>query len=167
MGQTQSGQHAQNVAPGGYRHRPTPQFHVKLTDQPEKLSSELAHRFAEKCFTPLEITHFKDVFRSLAEEQNGIQYWKEETLCRFLAIPDVIGPGPVLFQMATYLGAFPFASLAPAILTREAMVKVVAILTERYGKVLKRGLRDRNKLLFRSLGEYTLTEKACAAYLRT
>lgn len=158
MGQAQSGQHAQNVAPGTFR---LPVFHCLpeygVTGEAEKLSSELAHRFAEKCFTPLELTHFKDVFRSLAEEQDGIQYWKEETLCRFLAIPDVIGSGSVMFQMATYLGAFPFASLAPAILTREAMVKVVAILTERYGKVLKRGLRDRNKLLFRSLGGHFLS----------
>ena len=125
---------------------------------PENLSSELAHRFADKCFTPLELTHFKDTFRSLADEQGGIQYWKEETLCRFLALPDALGSGPVIFQMVTYLGAFPFPSLAPAILTREAMVKVVVIMTERYGKVLKRGLKDRNKLLFRSLGRYHAIE---------
>ena len=56
--------------------------------------------------------------------------------------------------MATYLGAFPFPSLAPAILTREAMVKVVVMMmTGRYGKVLKKGQKDRNKLLFRSLGK--------------
>lgn len=120
----------------------------------EQLSHELAQRFARKCFTPLEITHFKDVFRSLADEQDGIHYWKEETLCRFLVIPDAFGPGPVLYQMATYLGAFPFPSLAPSILTIEAMLKVVVIMTERYGKVLKNGKADRNKLLFRSLAVF-------------
>ena len=114
----------------------------------------MASRFARKCFTPLEITHFKDVFRSLADDQDGIHYWKEETLCRFLAIPDALGPGPVVYQMATYLGAFPFPSLAPSILTIEAMLKVVVIMTERYGKVLKRGRADRNKLLFRSLAVF-------------
>ena len=102
----------------------------------------------------MEITHFKDVFRSLADDQDGIHYWKEETLCRFLAIPDALGPGPVVYQMATYLGAFPFPSLAPSILTIEAMLKVVVIMTERYGKVLKRGKTDRNKLLFRSLAVF-------------
>lgn len=56
--------------------------------------------------------------------------------------------------MATYLGAFPFPSLAPSILTIEAMLKVVVIMTERYGKVLKRGRVDRNKLLFRSLAVF-------------
>ena len=56
--------------------------------------------------------------------------------------------------MATYLGAFPFPSLAPSILTIEAMLKVVVIMTERYGKVLKRGKTDRNKLLFRSLAVF-------------
>ena len=123
-----------------------------LTEGIEILSSELAHRFAERCFTPLELTHYKDVFRTLADEKDGLQYWREETLCKFLAVPDALEAGPVLFQMATYLGAFPFPSLAPAILTREALVKVVVIMTERYGKVLKKGIKDRNKLLFRSLG---------------
>ncbi|KAL8865505.1 MAG: hypothetical protein Q9174_006850, partial [Haloplaca sp. 1 TL-2023] len=119
-----------------------------------QLSHVLALRFAKKCFTPLEITHFKDVFRSLADEQDGMQYWKEETLCRFLVIPDALGPGPLIYQMATYLGAFPFPSLAPSILTVEAMLKVVVIMTERYGTVLKRGKTDRNKLLFRSLAVF-------------
>ena len=118
------------------------------------MSHELALRFAKKCFTPLEITHFKDVFRSLADEQDGIQYWKEETLCRFLVIPDALGPGPLIYQMATYLGAFPFPSLAPSILTIEAMLKVVVVMTERYRAVLKRGGADRNKLLFRSLAVF-------------
>lgn len=118
------------------------------------MSHELALRFARKCFTPLEITHFKDVFRSLADEQDGIHYWKEETLWRFLVLPDAINPGPLVYQMATYLGAFPFPSLAPSILTIEAMLKVVVIMTERYGRVLKNGKADRNKLLFRSLAVF-------------
>ncbi|KAI4120564.1 MAG: hypothetical protein LQ341_007528, partial [Variospora aurantia] len=120
----------------------------------EHLSHELALRFAKKCFTPLEITHFKDIFRSLADDQDGMQYWKEETLCRFLVIPDALGPGPLIYQMATYLGAFPFPSLAPSILTIEAMLKVVVIMTERYRTVLKRGGTDRNKLFFRSLAVF-------------
>lgn len=120
----------------------------------EQLSHELALRFAKKCFTPLEITHFKDVFRSLADEQDGIHYWKEETLCRFLALPDSLSSGHLVYQMSTYLGAFPFPILAPSILTIEAMLKVVVIMTERYGKVLKKGKADRNKLLFRSLAVY-------------
>lgn len=100
------------------------------------------------------MTHFKDVFRSLADDQDGIHYWKEETLCRFLVISDALGPGPVIYQMATYLGAFPFPSLAPSILTMEAMLKVVVVMTERYGRVLKGGNTDRNKLLFRSLAVF-------------
>lgn len=56
--------------------------------------------------------------------------------------------------MSTYLGAFPFPILAPSILTIEAMLKVVVIMTERYGKVLKKGKADRNKLLFRSLAVF-------------
>lgn len=118
------------------------------------LSHELALRFARKCFTQLEITHFKDIFRSLADDQDGIRYWKEDTLCRFLVLPDSLNSGPLIYQMATYLGAFPFPSLAPSILTFEAMLKVVVIMTQRYGKVLSKGKADRNKLLFRSLAVF-------------
>ena len=83
-----------------------------------------------------------------------MEYWKEETLCRFLALPDPIRAGSVLYAMITYLGAFPFPSLAPCIVTREAMLKSVTILTGRYKKVLKRGDQDKNKLLFRSLAVF-------------
>ena len=56
--------------------------------------------------------------------------------------------------MTTYLGAFPFPSLAPCIVTREAMLKVVTLLTGRYIKVLKRGEQDQIKLLFKSLAVF-------------
>lgn len=90
----------------------------------------------------------------MADTQDGLQFWKEETLCRFLVLPDALGPGPVIYQMATWLGAFPFPSLAPSILTIEALLKVVVIMTERYGRLLKKGKADRNKLFFRSLAVY-------------
>ncbi len=56
--------------------------------------------------------------------------------------------------MVSYLGAFPFSKDAPAILGFEEMVIVVVIMTERYGKVLKNGKRNRNTLLYRSLSVY-------------
>jgi hypothetical protein len=120
----------------------------------EQLSHEVALHFASKCYTHLEIAHFKENFKSLADHQDGIEYWKEETLCRFLCLPDEVQAGSVVYQIATYLGAFPFPSLAPCILTREAMLKVVTIMTERYTKILKRGKQDKTKLLFRSMAVF-------------
>ncbi|OKL64567.1 Restriction of telomere capping protein 5 [Talaromyces atroroseus] len=133
----------------------------------EQLSFLLAERFATKCFTPLELTHFKDNFYSRALDQAGFRYWNEKILSDFLGIPDGIytdekggshdgrlDAGPVVFRMVSYLGAFPFQkTLAPSVLTFEAMVKVVVLLTERYGKVLRRGRKDRVKLLFGSLAD--------------
>lgn len=126
----------------------------------EALSYLLAERFATKCFTPLELTHFKDNFFSRATDQKGLKYWNEKTLSDFLGIPDSsdaecpLDSGPVIFRMVSYLGAFPFQkTLAPSVLTFDAMVKVVVLLTERYGKVLRRGRRDRIKLLFGSLAD--------------
>src|SRR5271170_2901159 len=122
---------------------------------PVQLGHELALRFASKCYTHLEIAHFKDNFKTLADHQDGIEYWKEETMCRFFCLPESVGAGPVIYQMRTYLGAFPFASsLAPCILTREAMLKVITIMTGRYKKILKRGQQDKIKLLFRSLAVF-------------
>lgn len=127
---------------------------ISLTIHIEQLSHELALKFADKCYSHLEIAHFKDNFKTLADHQDGIEYWKEETLCRFLSLPDVLNAGSVVYQMATYLGSFPFPSLAPCILTREAMLKVVTIFTGRYKKVLKRGDQDKKKLLFRSMAVF-------------
>ena len=74
--------------------------------------------------------------------------------------------------MASYLGAFPFPSLAPSILTVEALLKTVVIMTERYGHVLRRGEKDRKKLFFRSVAIFdrklsTSLEKPPKDLLRT
>lgn len=114
----------------------------------------MALSFASKCYTHLEIAHFKDNFKTLADQQDDVEFWKEETLCRFLALPDAIHAGSVVYAMTTYLGAFPFPSLAPCIVTREAMIRIITLMTDRYRKVLKRGDSDKNKLLFRSLAVF-------------
>ncbi|KAL5418566.1 Restriction of telomere capping protein 5 [Paraphaeosphaeria minitans] len=108
----------------------------------EQLNHKLAQRFAQKSYTPLELYCFNSVFRSLADTESGVKYWSESTLCRFLELPDALAVGPILFQMSSYLGAFPFPSQAPAILTYEALLKVVTILTERYGAVIKKRSRE-------------------------
>ncbi|RDL31179.1 Uncharacterized protein BP5553_09968 [Venustampulla echinocandica] len=124
----------------------------------EQVSHELALLFAKKCFTPLELYSFQDVFKSLAERQDSMAYLKEDTLARFLEIPDILGVSSVIFQMVSYLGAFPFGQDAPVILGFEQMVMVVVIMTERYQRVLKKGHRDRAKLLFRSLAVWDRKE---------
>ncbi|KAB8239710.1 TLD domain-containing protein [Aspergillus alliaceus] len=127
---------------------------------PEELSHVLAERFETKCFSPLELTHFKDNFFTRATGQGDLKYWNEKILSDFLAIPDCseaecpLDAGPVIFRMVSYLGAFPFQNtLAPSVLTFEAMVKVVVLLTERYGRVLRRARKDRIRLLFGSLAD--------------
>ncbi|KAI9652367.1 MAG: Restriction of telomere capping protein 5 [Alyxoria varia] len=121
---------------------------------PEELSHELALSFATKCYTHLELYCFKEVFRSLADEESGIRYWSEASLCRFLGLPDVLGTGPVVYQMASFLGAFPFPSQAPCIVTKENLLKVVTIMTSRYKRVLKHGNKDRLRLLYSSLSVF-------------
>jgi hypothetical protein len=57
--------------------------------------------------------------------------------------------GAVIFQLASYLGAFPFPSQAPSILTNEALLRAVTVLTGRWAKVLKSGKAGRGKVLWR------------------
>ncbi|KAK0648844.1 TLD-domain-containing protein [Cercophora newfieldiana] len=120
----------------------------------EQLAKELALKFAERCFTPLEIFSFKDVFKSLSDHEQHVHYLKEETIARFLEIPDILGVSPVLFHLVSHVGAFPFLQDAPAVLGAEQMVVVITIMTKRYERVLARGAADRRKLLFRSMAVY-------------
>ncbi|KAM5384513.1 hypothetical protein ACJZ2D_001549 [Fusarium nematophilum] len=102
----------------------------------EELTHELADKFKNKCFTSLEFYSLKDVFKSLADQQDSIRYLKEDTISRYLEIPDILGASPVVFQMVSYLGAFPFLHDAPVVLELPRMIMVVVIMTERYRKLL-------------------------------
>jgi hypothetical protein len=118
----------------------------------EELSSILAEKFAAQCFNGLELYSFKDNFKQLADNNEGVLFWREATLIQFLSLPDDVGP--IIFKAASYLAAFPFDSAAPAVLDFEGLIKVVAILTGRYRKVLKQRQVDRLKLLFRALATF-------------
>ena len=83
-----------------------------------------------------------------------MHYLKEDTIARFLEIPDILGASPVVFQMVSYLGAFPFLQEAPVVLELPQLIMVVVIMTERYRRVLAKGSTDRTKLLFNSLAVY-------------
>ncbi|KAK1255137.1 hypothetical protein MKX08_009132 [Trichoderma sp. CBMAI-0020] len=120
----------------------------------EQLTHELAYRFKEKCFTSIEYYSLKDVFKNLADQQGDIRYLKEDTIARFLEIPDILGASPVIFHMVSYLGAFPFLQEAPVVLELAQLIMVVVIMTERYKRVLAKGSTDRTKLLFKSLAVY-------------
>ncbi|KAG6142768.1 Restriction of telomere capping protein 5 [Claviceps purpurea] len=131
----------------------------------EDLAHELATRFKDKCFTSLESYSLTDVFKSLAERQGSLRYVKEDTIARFLEIPDILGASPVLFQMISYLGAFPFLQDAPAVLELPQLIMVIVIMTERYKRVLARGSKDRTKLLYKSLAVYDRKASAANASL--
>lgn len=116
-----------------------------------RLISFQAFKFRDKCFTSLEAYSLRDVFKSLADHQGSMWYLKEDTVARFLELPDILGASPVLFQMISSLGAFPFLQDAPAVLELPQMIMVIVIMTERYRRVLAKGPSDRTKLFFKSL----------------
>lgn len=72
----------------------------------------------------------------------------------------MLGVSSVIFQSLSFLGAFPFGGDAPVVLGFEQMVMVVVIMTQRYQRVLKKGSRDRTRLLYRSLAVYDRRESS-------
>jgi hypothetical protein len=116
----------------------------------EELALSLTLTFADKCFTPLELHCFKQTFKALAEEQPDLKFWSEPTLIKFLELPESLEAGPVLYQLCSYLGAFPFPSHAPAILTGEALLRIVCWMTGRYMKVLRGGEENWRAEIWRS-----------------
>ncbi|KAF5634762.1 restriction of telomere capping 5 [Fusarium tjaetaba] len=133
----------------------------------EELTQQLTEKFMKKCFTSLELYSLRDVFKSLADQQDSIKYLKEDTIARYLEIPDILGTSPVIFQMVSYIGAFPFLQDAPAVLEFQRMIMVVVIMTERYKTVLARGSSDRTKLLFKSLAVYDRKMSEAGAHPNT
>ncbi|KAI8956684.1 TLD-domain-containing protein [Daldinia sp. FL1419] len=120
----------------------------------EEITAHLADKFARKCFEPLELYSLKDNFKSLADNEQDVRYLKEDTIARFLELPDILAVSPVLFNMLTYIGAFPFLRDAPVIIGIQQLVMIVVIMTERYTKVLTKSASSRRKLLFKSLAVY-------------
>lgn len=69
---------------------------------------------------------------------------------RFLAIPDSTNVANLLFKSVSVLAAFPFVhKMAPAVLTYEALVKIIALYTRRLNGILNPDY-DLGKLLFYS-----------------
>ncbi|KAI1368236.1 restriction of telomere capping protein 5 [Xylaria arbuscula] len=118
------------------------------------LTAHLADKFARRCYEPLELYSFKDNFRSLSDREGDVRYLREDTIARFLEVPDILAVSPVIFHMISFIGAFPFLNDAPVILGFEQMIMIVAIMTERYTKVLAKGATNRRKLLFKGLAVY-------------
>lgn len=110
-----------------------------------------AHRCAKQ-FSAIEIYWFKKIFQGLADQESAIAYWKEDSLLRYLEIPDIESGrvGSLIFKSASYLAGFPFVStLSPAPLTAENLIKVLALYDGRYKGLLKEDY-DVLRLLFAS-----------------
>ncbi|KAK6361834.1 Restriction of telomere capping protein 5, variant 2 [Orbilia blumenaviensis] len=150
MGQSQSDESQRSLSPDEIRHR-------------------LTTRLQKRTFTDLELYSFRDVFSSLAntsstssndsntddeKNSNNTLYWSEDTLTRFLELPDALDVGSLLFHASSIAAGFPFLSDGPAVLEWEAVVRVVCVFTGRYRGVLRKGGGDPVRLWFRILSVY-------------
>lgn len=121
----------------------------------EELALRLTNTFVEKCFSSFELRCFKHTFKSLAEEEsNGVKYWSEATLLKFLEMTDIPDSGSALYHLCGYIGAFPFPSHAPAVLTGDALLRIVCLMTGRYLKVLHCGKEVWRREIWRALAVF-------------
>ncbi|KAF3081838.1 Restriction of telomere capping protein 5 [Orbilia oligospora] len=133
MGQSQSDETRRSLSPDDLRHR-------------------LTHRLQKRTFTDLELYSFRDVFASLANTSNdGTIYWSQDTLTRFLELPDALDVTNLLYHATSIAAGFPFLSDGPGVLDWEAVVRVVCVFTGRYKTVLRKGGGDAVRVWFRIL----------------
>ncbi|KAF3918880.1 hypothetical protein ABW20_dc0103560 [Dactylellina cionopaga] len=121
---------------------------------PEELSHRLTLRLQKRTFTDIELYSFRDVFSSLAEHSDGVAFWSEDTLTRFLELPDALDVGALIYHASSVAAGFPFLSQGPGILEWEAIVRVVSVFTGRYKGVLRKGGGDPVRLWFRMFAVY-------------
>ncbi|RKF53682.1 Restriction of telomere capping protein 5 [Golovinomyces cichoracearum] len=117
----------------------------------EQLRHRLAAKFAKQCFTSIEISSFSEVFESLADEKDGRSFVTEMKIASFLEIPPMLGVAPVVFQMISYLGAFPFHHEVPACVEFDQLIVAVVMMTKRYQRLMTKDEHQRIQLIFRSL----------------
>ncbi|KAJ6262321.1 hypothetical protein Dda_3128 [Drechslerella dactyloides] len=129
------------------------------SDEHQELSQEeITHlitvRLQKRTFKDIELYSFRDVFFSLAEHSDGVAFWSEDTLTRFLELPDALDVGALIFHASSVAASFPFISTGPSVLEWEGMLRVVSVFTGRYKGVLKKGVGDPIRLWFKVLSVY-------------
>jgi hypothetical protein len=80
-----------------------------------------------------------------------VKYLRMDTLARFLGIPDALGAGPIVFQLAIHAGAFPYMGDAPVPLGFGQLTTAVALLTPRHKDLLDHPMQDQAKIIFGGL----------------
>jgi hypothetical protein len=89
--------------------------------------------------------------------------WPEATLVKFLELPDALGSGAALYHLCSYVGAFPFPSHAPALLTGDALLRIVCLMMGRYMKVLHSGKEAWRREIWRACAVFEPESSTAAA----
>jgi hypothetical protein len=125
--------------------------HTPSATSPTLTKSQHLFLSLSKTLPPLSLQDYNTIFSSLADRSDDqIEYWKEDTLSRFLEVPTKIGS--LLFKSCSYLAALPSLEDVPVPLERERLGVAVMVLTQRVpNQVLTQ--RECNRLLFNSFAE--------------
>jgi hypothetical protein len=96
-----------------------------------------------------------------------VKCWSESTLVKFLELPEALDSGAVVYHLCSYLGSFPFSGDKLSVLTSEALLRVVCLMTGRHTRVLQVSERDWIREIWRGCAvadrEALATTKATSA----
>lgn len=105
---------------------------------PDQVYHELTRRF-EVNFDTLELESIRKTFYQLSTPVSDLSIWSEDTFVKFLGLPD--GVGSLLFLSASYVASYPYTHESPSIITCDALVRVIGIMTGRTETVMDSSAR--------------------------
>lgn len=105
---------------------------------PSQVFSQLTDKLSQK-FDSQELSTIRQTFTQLATPVDQTSIWTEDTFVKFLEVPDEVGS--LLFLSASYVASFPYTDGSPMILTQDALLRVVAIMTRRTDGILSADAR--------------------------
>ena len=125
---------------------------------PPLTKTQTLFRSLSKTLPPLSLQDYNEIFSSLADStpDTSLQFWKEDTLARYLELPGKIGS--LLFKSTSYLAALPTLENVPVPLDHEGLGVAVMVLTQQIpSEVLT--TREINRLVFNSFAEIPVRQQ--------
>ena len=127
---------------------------------PPLTKTQTLFRSLSKTLPPLSLQDYNEIFSSLADTKSthdkSPQFWKEDTLARYLEVPAKIGS--LLFKVTSYIAALPTLENVPVPLDREGLGVAVMVLTQQVPREVLT-MREMTRLIFNSFGEISVGEK--------
>ena len=119
--------------------------HSEMSPDADQAAPSLTQKLAGN-FLNEELLSFKTSFDALATPVGKINIWTQDTFTKYLQLPSNVES--MFFASATFIASYPEMHESPRPLTLDALLRVIAIMTERTKGALMQ--TERLKLIFNS-----------------